>query len=117
MVKISLSLTLHIDKTIDYFVDPEGMNLLKRLGIDTGFLLIDPLKWDENHKFINAKKIVGTLVCVNDTAERAVKLMEEYNGLLTESEEQKQFILQCVMEHRKLFPDCSKRTLKRKYPE
>ncbi|XP_064292873.1 uncharacterized protein LOC135309960 [Plodia interpunctella] len=32
-------------------------------------------------------------------------------------EEQKQFLLRCVQEHRKIYPDCKKKTLKRKYIE
>jgi len=54
---------------------------------------------------------------VNDTAERAVKLMHDFNGLITTEEEQKQFLLRCVQEHRKLYPDCKKTTLKRSYPD
>ena len=37
--------------------------------------------------------------------------MQEYNRLLTKSEEQKQFTLQVVKEHRKRFPDPKKSTL------
>ena len=47
---------------------------------------------------------------VNDTAERAVKLMQDFNGLITAEEEQKQFLLRCVQEHRKLYQDCKKKT-------
>lgn len=54
---------------------------------------------------------------MNDTAERAVKLMQDFNGLITADEEQKQFLLRCVQEHRKLYPDCKKTTLKRSYPD
>ncbi|KAL4107469.1 hypothetical protein QTP88_017811 [Uroleucon formosanum] len=46
---------------------------------------------------------------VNDTAERAVKLMEQYNATLTLDKDQKQFILKCVQEHRKIYPDCKKK--------
>ena len=41
---------------------------------------------------------------VNDTAERGVKLFEEYNSLLTNDEEEKQFILQVVEANRKAAP-------------
>jgi len=41
---------------------------------------------------------------VNDTAERGVKLFEEYNSLLTNDEEEKQFILQVVEANRKAVP-------------
>jgi len=39
---------------------------------------------------------------VNDTAERAVKLFEEFNTLLTNDEEEKQFLLQVVEANRKV---------------
>ena len=41
---------------------------------------------------------------VNDTAERGVKLFEEYNSLLTNDEEEKQFLLQVVEANRKAVP-------------
>ena len=37
---------------------------------------------------------------VNDTDERGVKLFEEYNSLLTNDEEEKQFLLQVVEANR-----------------
>jgi hypothetical protein len=44
-------------------------------------------------------------------AERGIKLMEDYNTLLTTNEEQKQFVLQIVSDYRKKFPNCKKSTL------
>ena len=37
-----------------------------------------------------------------------IAMIPEYSGLLTKSEEQTQFLLQVVAEHRKLFPDSNK---------
>lgn len=45
----------------------------------------------------------------------AVKLMEEYYLTLTPDEDQKQFILKCVQEYRKIFPDIKKSTLQQQY--
>lgn len=42
--------------------------------------------------------------------------MQDFNGLLTADEEQEQFVLRCVQDHRNLYPDCKRSTLKRKYP-
>ena len=61
------------------------------------------------------KKKVFSLKAVNDTAERAVKLMQDFHKKITAKEEEKQYLLCCVQEHRKLYPDCKKETLKRKY--
>ena len=48
---------------------------------------------------------------VNDRAERAVALVQDFNKTLARGEEQLQFLLQVVSEHRKIFPDCKKSTL------
>lgn len=72
--------------------------------------------WRNNAAFLEAKTKVSLLRVVNDAAERAVKLVQDFHGLITAAEEQKQFLLRCVEEHRNLFPDCRKNTLKRSYP-
>ena len=41
---------------------------------------------------------------VNDTAEHGVKLFEEFNKLITNDEEEKQFLLQVVEANRKAVP-------------
>jgi len=51
------------------------------------------------------------LAVVNDRAERGVALVKEFNQHLTKGEEELQFLLQVVSEHRRQFPDCKKSTL------
>jgi len=48
---------------------------------------------------------------VNDSAERAIALMQQYNSSLTQNEEQKQFLLCLVEKHRKQYPTCTKSAL------
>ena len=48
---------------------------------------------------------------VNYHVERGVALIQEFSGLLTRDEDQLQFLLQVVHEHRKAFPDSNKKTL------
>lgn len=48
---------------------------------------------------------------VNDIAERGVALMDEYNRLHTNDEEQKQYLLLTVKDYRRRFPDTKKSTL------
>jgi hypothetical protein len=91
--------------------------MFTRLKLDSSFLDESPSTWENNSSFAEAKAAVYSLKAVNDTAERAVKLMQDFNGLITPEEEQKQFLLKCVQEHRQLYPDCKKATLKRKYPQ
>ena len=49
------------------------------------------------------------LKVVNDTAERGVKLIQDYNSIITNDEDQKQYLLQVVQQHRRNFPDASKK--------
>lgn len=110
-------LLFDLDKTLDDFVSAKSKNLFSRLKINETFLQESPSSWDNNVFYLEAKRMVLSLKVVNDTAERAVKLMQDFHGLLTAEEEQKQFLLRCVKEHRKLYPDCKKEVLKRKYPQ
>ena len=80
------------------------------LGLPISFLEISPKIWAENVDFKDAEQIVWSLKVVNDTAERGVKLITDYNNILTKNEDQKQFLLQVVREHRKLFPDSKRST-------
>ena len=47
----------------------------------------------------------------NDLAERGVKLMEEYNKILTNDEQQKQYLLQIVKKFSSSLPDKNKKTI------
>lgn len=89
--------------------------MFDRLKINTRFLAEDPSTWAGSESFLAAKSKVIHLKAVNDSAERAVNLMQQFHGLLTVQEEQKQYLLQCVEEHRKMYPNCTKTSLKRKF--
>ena len=106
-----------LDKSLEDFVSKRSKNLFARFKINISFLQEDVSSWSENDLYLKAKSQLGTLKAVNDIAERADKLMQDFHGLLTADEEQKQYLLRCVQEHRKLFPDYKKATLKRKYPQ
>jgi hypothetical protein len=99
-------------KSLDDFVSTKSKNLFSRLNIDDSCLQESDSLWKENTAYLNKKSEVTSLKAVNDTAERAVKLMQDFHGLVTAEEEQKQFLLRCVQEHKKLYPDCKKATLK-----
>lgn len=79
------------------------------------FLDIDPKLWNENDQYKKGKKLVNNLHVVNDIAERGVKLIEDYNKLMTKNEDQKQYLLQVVSEYRQRFPDCKKSTLSKNF--
>jgi len=47
----------------------------------------------------------------NDTAERGIKILEDFKDVLTTDNEQRNVILQCVENVRKKYPDFKKKTL------
>lgn len=98
-------------KEIDHFVTPQTRNFFVRFEIDEKFLETDPALWCENAEYQNGFKIVKNLKVVNDVAERGVRLFTEYNEILTRDEEQKQFVMQLVSEHQRIFANANKETV------
>ncbi|KAF0771445.1 Uncharacterized protein FWK35_00027558 [Aphis craccivora] len=82
---------------------------------ETDFLSLDPIYWEENEEYKKGKEIVRSLKVVNDTAERHIKLMEEFNCKITKNEEQKQFLLQTVQDYRRKYPNHSRETMCKPY--
>lgn len=99
------------DKRLSDFVTSNTRNFFEILSLPDSFLTTNPETWESNSDYMTAEKVVRELRVVNDTAERGVALMQEHNALLTKDEEQTQFVLQVVTEHRKLYPDSKKATL------
>jgi len=85
------------------------------LGINTDFLDVDVSEWASHHSYMQAQQTVASLPVVNDHAERAVRPLQDYNKVLTRSEEQLQGLLHTVSAHRKSLPDVKKTTLNKKY--
>ena len=91
------------------------MNFFSRHNIDATFLKENPQKWENELSSINAKNLLKNLKVVNDTAERVVKLVEDYHGLITKDENQMAYVMQCVHEQRKNYPNCTKISLNKNY--
>lgn len=90
----------------------------ERFKISLSFLTTDPSTWEFDNDFIAGKQKVQNLRVVTDNAERGVKLMGDYNQLLTKDEEDLQFLLQVVTDYRKKYSGCDKTTLsENKYDE
>ncbi|ESO06373.1 hypothetical protein HELRODRAFT_160540 [Helobdella robusta] len=60
--------------------------------------------WSNNEEYLMSKKIVDGLKVTNDTAERGVKLITDYNSCITKEEDQK-YLLQVIAECRTKFPE------------
>ena len=68
----------------------------------------DPQLWEQHEDYRDALEVVKDLRVVNDTAERGIALVQEYNGLLVKDPEQHEFLLRLVHDHRKRFPEAKK---------
>lgn len=100
-----------VEAGLHNIITKETMEFFNRLNINTDFLRESPNVWHENTHFKEGFRIVQSLKVVNDMAERGVKLISDFNDLLTKDEDQKQYVLQVVSECRKQYPDVSKATL------
>ena len=78
--------------------------------IDDSFLKMEPVDWSHTMSFTDAVATVAKLVCVNDCAERGVKLIQEFNSA-TKDETRKQYLLQVVEDHHKAFKKCNLKKL------
>lgn len=86
------------------FASTRTTQICRRFNIDPSFLQLPPDVWNDNDKYVEGKKRISKLRVVNDTAERGVKLFQEYNLALSHDEEETQLILQVVEANRKIVP-------------
>lgn len=98
-------------KTVADFVSQKSRDLFEALKLRSEFLTVDPSEWDNRADYREALNVVESLKVVNDSAERAVALMQKFNSILTKNEDQKQYILQVVERHQDKFPNSLKKTL------
>jgi hypothetical protein len=101
----------YTDKQLSSFVTTNTRSLLTILRLPDSFLKLPPEAWNDDKDFQACIEVVGSLKVVNNSAERGVKLIQDFNDVLTKDEDQKQFLLQIVQEHRKLYPDSNKQTI------
>ena len=98
-------------RTLSSFVSMRTKESLIKFGLDVDVLDNDPSTWPNIGSFQEVVNKVSALSVTNDTAERGVALIQDYNKLLTKQEDQLQFLLQIVAAHRTAFPDSLKSTL------
>uniref|UniRef100_H3AY42 Uncharacterized protein n=1 Tax=Latimeria chalumnae TaxID=7897 RepID=H3AY42_LATCH len=109
-IKLQLS-DLGVTRKPSAFITQQTKGFFNALGLPKGFLHKDPEVWLQDSDYEAAQKIVKGLKVVNDTAEKDVALIQEFNDHLTHNEEQKQFLLHIVSQHRKLCPNSKKSTV------
>ncbi|GBP55007.1 hypothetical protein EVAR_34482_1 [Eumeta japonica] len=94
------SAKLTSEVTLEAFVTQRTLKMLSALDIKDSFLELPTDTWNDNDDYLQGKNCVKKLRVVNDTAERGVKLFEDYNTILTKNEDEKQFLLHVVEENR-----------------
>lgn len=99
------------NKELHDLITVASSRTLQMLRLDTSFLANDPESWHDSPVYVQNKRIVESLKVINDTAERSIALMSEFNCSITKNETEMQKLIQVVEDHRKRVPDCSKRTL------
>lgn len=110
-VTIEMTSDAIASKCLADFVTSGSTKFFRVMDIDTEFLAFDPADWHSKDSYAAAVRRVKGLQVINDFAERGVAMMQEFNLSLTKSEEQKQFLLQVVEEHRRKYPDARKATV------
>lgn len=96
---------------LSHFVTVDTKNFFLRFELPTEFLDTDPAVWAHRDDYQHAVNILKKLHVVNDTAERGVKLIEDYNDKLCRDIDEKQCLLQVVNDYRKNFPSSTKNKL------
>lgn len=89
-------------------IEQKSWFIFQALNIDTNWLYEPVDTWNENADFSFARNVVMHLKVVNDGAERAVKLVEDYCDKVTKDPEMRQNLLQSVEHHRKQFSEFKK---------
>lgn len=99
------------EQNFDEFVSKSTLNFLNILKINCDFLKVEPTCWSGNAKLQQVLALLKNLRVVNDVAERGIKLITEYNNVLSKDELQQQYILQVVNQYRKEFINTNKSTV------
>lgn len=98
--KASPSINIATVKLED-FVSTHTKTFFEKMQLPTSFMDVEVADWMQDDGFLHGLAIVKNLQIVNDIAERGVALISEFNSSTTRNEEQKQYLLQVVAEHRK----------------
>ncbi|KAK0063269.1 hypothetical protein Bpfe_007465 [Biomphalaria pfeifferi] len=98
-------------RPLSSFVTISTRKFFQILQLPDSYLTQNVETWKENDHYQEALRIVQGLKVVNDCAKRGVKLIQEYNSILTNDEQQTQYLLQLVQQHRHVFSDSKKTTV------
>ena len=83
------------------------------MDINQDFLLQDPCTWNSKEEYNKACHTVQKIKVVNDAAEW-VALIQNFNSVITNQEEHKQYQLQVAERHRQQLPHPTKSVIVKK---
>jgi len=63
------------------------------MKMDQMFLTESPVSWNDQPGYLMDRKLVQGIQVTNDTAERGMALIQEYNRLVTHDEDQLQLLM------------------------
>lgn len=99
------------DSQLHDFAGPRSGLLFQLVGVPMDFLKKN--NWHLTDDFQKVKECLKHLSSTNDSAERAISLLSNYNTRLTKNEQSFQELLQVVENHRAQFSVSNKKNLKR----
>lgn len=100
-----------LNVSLDELATTNTKDFFKALGISTDFFDQPAKNWNSDVEYRKGEEIVSHLKVVNDHAERAIKLMQDYNGYVTRKETNFQNLLLNVEDFRRKLPNKQKASL------
>ena len=85
--------------------------LFDLLKVNTKWLSLYPDEWSKNYEFNYISGILKDLKVVNDLVERSVKLVTDFNQILTWDKNHKQCLFKVVEQHRRNIPKFDKASM------
>lgn len=85
--------SIFFGQNVDYFITPITFNFFRRFNTSTLFLHSYLDVGNELLDFLKGQGIVKRFKVANDTAERGVKLVRDYDASLTKDKEKNQYAL------------------------
>lgn len=92
-------------------IGPNSWLLFQTFNSEALWLNKPPSVWKYDPDYEELSTFVHTVKTTNDLAERGVKLIQDYYDSISKDEEDRQFLLQSVEDHRKKIPNFKKKTL------
>jgi len=78
---------------MEQYISIEIRKFFEKFDLNDKFLKIESLMWHKNGSFLKGLEVINKLKVVNDSAERVVKLIEDYNKLFMKNEQKHYFRL------------------------